>query len=194
MAETYKWVDDNGRVQYSDHLPPDAAGRGTVELNKQGIVRKVNEPQPTPEQRGALAERLERERQAERLLTERRRQENALLSSYTSEEDIDLAKRRNMALIGAAIASIEARIKAQQRRAVALEREKLFYEKKPVPEKINRDLAAIAQDITKQNALIAQKNEQALAEANRYDDQKARFRELKRQMAQDAQAAGTGRH
>lgn len=186
LAETYKWVDEKGRVQYTDRLPPEAANRGMVELNKQGMTKKVTDPALTPDQRKAQEEKLEQQRQAERGLAEKRHQDNALLSSYTSENDIDLARRRNLALVGGSILSAEARIKALQKRQAVLEREKLFYEAKPVPEKLDRELANIAVEIPKQDALIAQRNEDALAVNNRYEEQKLRFRELKAQMGREA--------
>ena len=188
-AETYKWVDEKGHVQYTDRVPAEAVNRGMTELNRQGITKKVTEPALTPEQRRALEERQEQQRLADRALVEKRNQENALLSSYTSEDDIDIARRRNLALVGAGILSAEARIKALQRRSAVLEREKLFFEKKPVPERMKRELASIALEIPKQYALIAQRNEDALAVNSRYDQQKSRFRELKDQMAREAAAA-----
>ncbi len=185
-SETYKWIDDKGRVQYTDHLPAEAAKRGNVELNKQGMAKKITEPALTQEQRWAQEDKLEQQRQAERALQRQRNQENALLSSYTTENDIDLARRRNLALVGAGILSAEARIKALQRRAAALEKEKLFYDKNPVPEKLKRELANITAEIPKQYALIAQRNEDALAVNNRYEEQRVKFRELKAQVVRES--------
>ena len=187
VSDTYKWIDDKGKVQYTDRLPPDL-GRGMTELNKQGMTRKVTEPAPTAEQRKAKEEELERERQAERARRYKRYQDDALLSSYASEKDIDLARRRNMALVGAGINSAEARIKALEKRRIYLQRETLFYEKKPVPEKLKRELASVVAEIPKQHALIQEKNQEALEVINRYEQQKARFRELKAQMAREALA------
>jgi hypothetical protein len=189
LAEMYKWVDEKGRVQYTDRVPAEAVNRGMVELNKQGITRKVTDPVLTPEQRGVQEEKLEQQRQAERALAEKRRQEHALLSSYTSENDIDLAKRRNLALVGASILGAEARIKVLQRRAATLGKEKLLYEAKAVPEKLKQELANLDVEISKQYALIAQSNEDALAVNNRYEQQKLRFRELKGQAAREAATA-----
>lgn len=189
LAETYKWVDEQGRVHYADRVPAEAVNRGIVELNKQGMPRKVIEPALTPEQRKTQEEKLEQQRQAERAFAEKRHQDNALLSSYTSENDIDLAMRRNLALVGAGILSAETRIKALQRRAAALERETLFYETKPVPEKFKRELANIAAEIPRQYALIALRNEDMLGVNNRYEQQKLRFRELKTQIAREAATA-----
>ena len=184
-AETFKWIDKEGRVQYTDRLPAEAATRGNVELNKQGMPKKITDPALTPEQRRILEEKEEQQRQADRATLRQKYQENALLSSYTSENDIDLARRRNLALVGAGILSAEARIKALQRRTAVLEKEKLFYEKKPFPEKLKRELANIDAEIPKQHALIAQRNEDALAINSRYEEQKVRFRELKAQIARE---------
>ncbi|MEP7084792.1 MAG: DUF4124 domain-containing protein, partial [Betaproteobacteria bacterium] len=185
-AETYKWVDEKGRTQYTDHLPAEAAKRGNVELSKQGMPKKITEPAPTPEQRRIVEEKQEQQEQADKLVARQRHQENALLSSYTSENDIDLARRRNLALVGASILSAEARIKALQRRVAAIEEEKLFYENKPVPEKLKRELANVTAEIPKQYALIAQKNEDALSVNSRYEEQKLKFRELKAQIQRDS--------
>jgi len=184
-GETYKVTDERGHVQYTDRVPAESVNRGMIQLSKQGMTKKVVDPALTPEQRKIEEEKEERKRQ-ERLATARvRAQENALLSSYTSESDIDVAKRRNLALVGAGILSAEARIKALQKRSDALEKEKLFYEKKPVPEKLKREIASVAAEIPKQYELIAQKNMEALTVEQKYAQQKERYRELKAQMARE---------
>ena len=183
VADTYKILDEKGRVQYTDRVPPDAINRGMVELNKQGMAKKVTEPAPTPEQRRILDEKAEREKLAQKEAARQRAVDNALLQSYTSETDIDIAKRRNLALVGAAIISAEARIKALQRRAAALEKERVFYESKPIPDKLKRDIATVAAEIPKQYEIIQAKNEEALAIDQRYSEQKERYREVKSRLA-----------
>ena len=108
-----------------------------------------------------------------------RAQENALLASYTAETDIDVAKRRNLAIIGAAILSAEARIKALERRAAALEKEKVYYDNKPIPDKLRREATSVELEIPKQQELIAAKKQEALVIEQKYTQQKERFRELK---------------
>jgi hypothetical protein len=192
QAETFKWIDAQGKVQYGDRIPPEAVNRGNVELSKQGVAKKVVEPALTPEQRRAMEERAEQLKAVQKAERDRQLQDNALVSSYTSENDIDVARRRNLALVGAAILSAEARIKALQRRAAVLEREKLFYEKKPFPEKLKRELASVQIEIPKQYELISQKNEEALEINRRYEAQKQKFAEIKGRMRAEAQAAQAG--
>ena len=185
-AETYKLTDEKGRVQYTDRVPPEAVNRGVVELNKQGMTKNVTAATLTPEQRRNEEEKAERLRQAERAALRQRAQENALLSSYTSEVDIDMAKRRNLALIGAGILSAEARIKALQKRGETLEKEKQYYDNKPIPEKLRREIASIAAEIPKQHEVIAARNAEALAVQTRYSEEKERYRELKSKMARES--------
>ena len=187
-GELFKWVDAQGRVQYTDRLPQDAVNRGNVQLSKQGLAKNVTEPVLTAEQRRAIEERIAREREAEKVERDRKLQENALLSSYSSEMDIDVSRRRNLAIVGASILSAEARIKALQRRTAAIEREKLFYEKKPFPEKLKRELASVQSEVPKQYAIISQRNEDALEINRRYEAQRQKFVELKTRLASEAQA------
>jgi hypothetical protein len=185
-AETYKITDEKGRVQYTDRVPPDAINRGLVELNKQGMTKTVTPPALTPEQRKNEEEKAERQRQSEQAAMRRRAEQNALLASYTSESDIDVAKRRNLAIIGAAILSAEARINALQKRSVALEKEKIYYDNKPIPDKLRREITSVASEIPKQHDLIAAKKQEALAVEQKYSQQKERFRELKAQVARES--------
>ena len=187
-AELFKWVDAQGRVQYTDRLPQDAVNRGNVQLSKQGLAKNVTEPVLTAEQRRAIDERIAREREAEKVERDKKLQENALLSSYSSEMDIDVARRRNLAIVGASILSAEARIKALQRRTAAIEREKLFYEKKPFPEKLKRELASVQSEVPKQYAIISQRNEDALEINRRYEAQRQKFVDIKTRLASEAQA------
>ena len=187
-AELFKWVDAQGRVQYTDRLPQDAVNRGNVQLSKQGLAKNVTEPVLTAEQRRAIEERIAREREAEKVERDKKLQENALLSSYSSEMDIDVARRRNLAIVGASILSAEARIKALQRRTAAIEREKLFYEKKPFPEKLKRELASVQSEVPKQYAIISQRNEDALEINRRYEAQRQKFVDIKTRLASEAQA------
>ncbi|HQS98658.1 MAG TPA: DUF4124 domain-containing protein [Thiobacillus sp.] len=91
QAGMYRWVDSNGRVHYSDTLPPTYQKSGAAEMNKQGLVIKRTQSE---------AERqAEAARQAElaRTKTEQDRQaqlDRALTQTYTTEAEIDLARDR----------------------------------------------------------------------------------------------------
>jgi len=175
-AAMYKWVDDKGAVHYSDKMPPDAVNKGNVELNKQGMqVRKVAPAMPD-EKRHALeaeqARQVEQQREAARQQQEVARRDRALLDSYTTEGDIDLAKSRAIRTLQASVESAEAySAQLTKRKAGLLERKRTA--------DVEREIAGIDENLARQNELIAEKKRQLVEVAARYDADKARWRAIK---------------
>src|SRR5215472_1645038 len=93
-AATYKWVDDQGVVHYSDKVPPEAVSKGATVLDKQGRPVKKIEPAPTPEQLKAKEAAEEDQRARARVEQDQARRDRALMQSYTTESEIDIAKGR----------------------------------------------------------------------------------------------------
>ena len=178
-AATYKWVDDKGVVHYSDKMPPEAVDKGNVELNKQGIAIKRTDPAPTPEQRRAKAAEEERQRQLakDREVVDRR--DRALVQSYTSEDEIDLARSRALGTIESQLGSAQAYSVQLAKRRQELDERRKSYGDKPVPPAIERELESIASELGKQDAFIAEKKREAVAVTARYDADKQRWRELR---------------
>lgn len=80
-----KWTDKNGVVHYGDVLPAQASGRGNTELSNQGVVVKKTH-----------AYQNEAELEASKRQSDQLRRDSALLASYSSIEEIDLAMKRNI--------------------------------------------------------------------------------------------------
>lgn len=99
QAETYRWVDKQGRVHYSDHIPPESVERGYAVINQQGItVKKIDEAKTREE----LAEefRLQQQRQEEqRLARERTLQDRILLDTYSTAADLAETRDRHLATL-----------------------------------------------------------------------------------------------
>ncbi len=91
-GKLYKWVDEDGKVHYSDKMPPDQIKHAHQELNEQGVVKEKVERALTPEERKAKAEELRKQRELEeqkRLEAERIEKERlTLLKSYSNAEQI----------------------------------------------------------------------------------------------------------
>jgi hypothetical protein len=179
-ATTYKWVDDKGVVHYTDKLPPEAINKGSVELNKQGVTVKKNDPALTPEQRRALEADEERGRQVTRIREERERKDRALLQTYTTESEIDLAKSR-------ALSTIEGQMQSSQAYSATLNKKKqeitarlaALGDKQPPPPTLNSELANVNDELAKQADLIATKQKEITVATARYDADKQRWRELR---------------
>jgi hypothetical protein len=178
-AATYKWVDEKGVVHYSDKMPPEAVDKPTVELNKQGIAIKRTEPPPTLEQRKAKAAEEERQKQLarEREIVDRR--DRALMQSYTSEDEIDLARTRALGTIDTQVQSAQAYSQQLIKRRSELEAKRKSFGDKPAPPAFEREMESIAEELGKQDALVAEKKREAAVVQARYDADKARWRELR---------------
>lgn len=177
-AATYKWVDDKGVVHYSDKVPPEAADKNRVELNAQGVPVKKTERALTPEQLRAREQEEARARAVAKKQEEIARRDRALLASYGSEREIDLARERSLRALDASIQSAEAYAAQLKIREADAQAKKATYAGKPVPPAIERELESITTETARQNELIARKNREADVAKAKYDADKQRWREL----------------
>ena len=92
-----KWVDSNGVTQYGDKLPAEAAGRKNSEINERGIVVKQNNVKTNPPSDADIQQKLDRARK-----------DKILTASYTSANEIDLARERSLEMDKAALTSLNA--------------------------------------------------------------------------------------
>ncbi len=176
-AALYKWVDDKGVVHYSDSVPPEAVNKGSVELNKQGVQVKKVDPAPTPEQLKAKAAEDERQRALAKQQEEVARRDRALLASYTSENEIDLARARAMQTIDNVMRSAQAySTTLSKRREVALAKKAGADEKTQA--NLDREIEMLNGEIERQSDLLAQKKREAATVTAKYDTDKQRWREL----------------
>ena len=187
-AATYKWVDDKGVVHYTDKIPQEALNKGNVVLDGNGIPIKRNDPPLTPEQRKARADEEARQRQLakDRELTDRK--DRALLSTYTMESEIELARKRALLTIDAQVQSSTAYSTTLNKRRGELEKQKAALGDKPMPLALERELANITSELAKQDELLAAKQKEIAVVNARYDADKTRWKELR--VATEAQMNG----
>jgi hypothetical protein len=189
VAATYKWVDDQGVVHYSDKVPPEAVSKGATVLDKQGRPIKKIEPAPTPEQIKAKAAAEEQQRALAKALDDQARKDRALMQSYTNEAEIDVARNR-------ALTTIDTQIKAAQtysvdltRRQQELKKKRASYGDKAVPIELERELNTVDVELSRQSALVKQKDEEVAAVNAKYDTDKKRWEEIKSDQQRSAAAA-----
>lgn len=182
QAQTmYRWVDQNGKVHYGDQIPAEYAGQGTKEMSKTGRVKKENPPAATPEQRQAALQAEARAKQEKEQEREQQRRDRALLATFASVEEIDLAEKRALERVDVQLKTNEVRTKSVQARHESLKKQEanLLQRNKPVPpdltdhiKQTESELASLRVDANGLN-----KDKQALRE--RYAADRVRFRELK---------------
>ena len=139
-AATYKWVDEKGVVHYTDKMPPEAVDKATIELNKQGMPINKTEKALTPEQRRAKEQEADRAKEAARAQEEIARRDRALVASYTSEAEIDLARNRSLQTINNVILSSQAFSDQLSKRKADVEAKKVESQGKALAAVLDREL------------------------------------------------------
>jgi hypothetical protein len=93
QAAMYKWVDEKGITHYGDSVPPKYADKVSGRTARPGSVkwdRQAAADRPLSDQD------LEKQRVEAKLQQDRKRQDTALLSTYASEAEIDIARGREL--------------------------------------------------------------------------------------------------
>jgi hypothetical protein len=182
----YKWVDANGVTHYGDKVPPEYANRDRNVLNDQGVAVGFEEGEVTEAERAVLEAR-EREAEADRAVrAEIARRDRMLLETYLSVGDIEELRNRRLELLESQIKVTELYLNNLRKRLVGLQNEagkfKPYTTREDAPQipedlalDISRTTATIA--LYEQNLARTRSNQTALR--NSFDDDIARFRELK---------------
>jgi predicted nucleic acid-binding Zn-ribbon protein len=178
-AKMYKWVDDQGVTHYGETIPPEYAGKDRSELNKAGRVVNTKEVL-TPEERRAKEQEAAKKREEAEAALERKRRDKALLNTYTTVKEIDLARSRNLQQVDARLNSLNSQVKMANDNLLGLQKEAEGFTKsnRKIPPSLQEDLQEAQGRLAKaQQDQEKAKAEKAAVEA-RYDADKARFKEL----------------
>ena len=178
-AAMYKWVDEKGVTHYTDTMPPDAVNKANTELSKQGIPIRKTDSAVTPEQRKAREAEVERQKEAAKQQEETARRDRALLDSYTTESDIDLAKNRSLRTVEMALKSAQAYSAQLTKRRGELAASKAALAGKPAPITLEREIVSTDAELARQVDFVALKQKELVTIAARYDADKARWAEIK---------------
>jgi hypothetical protein len=96
----YRWVDADGKVQISDTLPPDQVGAARSEISAgTGRTTGTVARELTPEEKLAQAAELARAQGEAERLAEQKRNEDAMLASYLTEDDLRRAYGERISLL-----------------------------------------------------------------------------------------------
>jgi hypothetical protein len=177
QAAMYRWVDGNGRVHYSDTPPSSYNQSGGVEMNKQGNV--IRRTQSEAERRAEAARQAE-EKRIQQEQQQQAQRDRALTQTYTTEEEIDLARDRalenhKLVINGAQIRSkaVDANL-AELRERIA----RITTAGRPVGANLKEQLEQATRESEELKRTI-QNTEAAMVQVReKYAADKLRFREL----------------
>lgn len=170
--------DATGRTITSDRPIPECANRTTKVMAKDGTVRREIPPPPTREQLEEKKQAEEQRKISEKLAKEQRLKDEALLTTYRTEKEIEAARERTIAQLRTDI--IEANNSAdnadRKRRAVQVEIDKS--KKQPAPLALQRQLDEADQAMQAERKRADKLEADMLAQKTKFDVIAKRFREL----------------
>lgn len=180
-GEFYCCHDPNsGRRVCGDTLPEQCRGRAYRVLDSGGNIVKEVGPPLTAEQKAEQAQENRRKKKQEEADRELRRRDQALLDTYTTPEDIDLAQKKAEADVNFAILATIARIDAIRNKRKKFADEAEFYQKKALPPDLERELNALDHEIKLQQDLLEIKKKDFETIKAKYDADRKRYFELTR--------------
>jgi Domain of unknown function (DUF4124) len=163
-----KWVDKDGVIHYGDRPPMPAETNRSSVLNKDGItVKRIDQSIVNHE--------------VDKVATEQSRRDSALLASYNSIEEIDIARERNTKMDEFSLESLyqkRTNLKEyQQKNSVQIAN--LRKHKRPVPPVLQQEKDKFVIDIAETDRQINAKKQDIAATTERFEQDKIRYAQLK---------------
>ena len=178
----FRWVDENGVVHYGDSVPPEYADVEKQVLNHLGVTIAVVRGKKTAEE---IAEenRIAEVRRQENL---QRRQDQALLATYLSVDEIIMHRDRRVELFQAQSRVTELYLRNMMRRMATLREEASKFrpysedpEAQMIDPELAEDILVTKATIKRHQANLARFREDEQSIIERFDGDINRFRSLK---------------
>ena len=187
---TYRWVDENGAVHYSDRVPPDQAKHRRAKLNSEGREVEVLDGAKSPEQI-EMENRLGQLRlEQEKILAAQRDRDQVLLRTYRSEEEMNLALQGKLTMLDSLIKVTEANRQRQQALLSGQENRAADFEKKgqAIPKNLSDAIEATRRQVAGYDGKLTRMEAEKNAISETFAGDIARFRSI------NAQHQGAGWH
>lgn len=179
-AKLYRWTDAQGKVHYTDTLPPEALEQGRTEYSRKGSLLNQVQRAPTAEEKALQEQQAQQAQAAAEQEKTKARDQLAFQAAYPSEEAIgrDFQQRKQ---------TLEGQIKTQQV-LMAEQRKSLLSQLemastaelmgKTVSPKMAANIQAMAQQVRQHEATIRNLREQILALGQQEKDVRAQWAAL----------------
>jgi len=183
---TYRCTDTAGKKYYGSTIPMQCVGHPVEQLNSQGLVVRRIDPVGDEKAREEKEAAAAKAKEAETASKEDLRRGRALLATYTSERDIEDARKRALQDNESAVRDVEMKIEALKKKRAGYERDIAMYKdpaskmKGDVPFRLTSDLRNAEIDMKAQEDLLAAKKKEVIVINSKYDEDKKRYLELTR--------------
>ncbi len=177
----YRWVDKDGKVHYSDTVPPSEVGKARDELNSQGRTVGTVTRAMTVEEQAAVDAAAKTEAAQRKAREAEEHMDAVLLSSYVEEADLTRAYDERFDLVKQSIESARVGIKSQENSLASVLAHAAGLERggKVVSESVKSQIAISRKQVAEQNEYLRKREAEQAVLQKEYDDTLARYRRLK---------------
>ncbi len=176
------WKDKSGKVVgCGDRVPPEFQKNESKTLDSRGITRQTT---VSAEEAARLKEEEKKKAalkaEEDRRIAEQRRQDTALVNTYTAAREIDVRRDRELQVVDLQIQQLRASLKsASDAHSSQKTRYASFEKRGKVPDNVRDDLKNAAAEEERIQARIADREKDKERITASYAQQKARYIELK---------------
>ena len=177
------WTNKDGVRECGNAVPPEYAQEGHQEINKRGMTVGSQERAKTPEElEKERLEQEEKERQA-KLAEEQARQDEILLATFASEEDMKLAHEGKVRALDTRIKHTQALIAKLEDSLEALIQDAAKQERagQKVSDETQEDIRRVKQQIKENRLFIEEREKEKVELGKQFQAEVERFRRLKAQ-------------
>ncbi len=174
-AQLYRYVDQNGKVHYTERPPAEQAGRAVDKLSNQGVLVKRQGPAPTAEQRAAEAEAKKKKAEEDAIQRVESRKNQTIVSAYASEQDLESARMGALNPVLEVIAQTEGSLANNAKRMEEIKPELDSYAGKVLPGKLRVTVKNLENEQVALQQLLEAKRAQEKAVNTRFDEDRRRY-------------------
>ena len=175
---TFRWVDEQGVVHYSDSVPAPAAGRDREVMNAQGVPVRHLDGQKSQAQ-------LDAEARARAAVIKQKQHDTFLMTTYTSVKDIEALRDSRLEQLKTQraagqqyIETLKSRLGALQTRALAYRPYSANAGARSMPDDLAENLVRTMDEMKTQTSALAKESEDETQLRAQFQADIERYKEL----------------
>lgn len=184
VAGGYKcWTNKDGVKECGNAVPPEYSQQGHEEKRANGLTIKTEGQAKSADELAAERMAAHEKEIADDNARKQKASDRVLLDTFSSEDDMALARDGQIANIDSQIRLTQSHIDKLQKNLDKAIKDAADFERRgnPVPDHLTRNMDSLRQQITDNESFIATKHEEQEQLRTKFDADIKRFRELKGQ-------------